>query len=99
MNLSDLLRERGVDPEDFLFRAALDRSVISPHYMRMGLIASYVGLAFDWTASFEGWDFWSDMSERWRSEKVRSRWPELERAMGLLDPLEAELLEVEDAST
>ena len=101
MNLPDLLRERGVDPEDFLARALNEREDINirPSYGGSTLISSYVGQAISWALQPEGEQFWDDMDGEWYESTSRDRWPALEAAMGFLEPLEAELMEVEDAST
>ena len=113
MRLPDLLRETGVDPEDFLDRASQTRTDLGKALARSGLrlplrkpyrtgsvlIASYVRLAFSWGDHPEGWAFWAEIDERWRGDDYRSRWPALEAAMGMLDSLEYELLEVGDEAT
>ena len=107
MNLPDLLRKRGIDPEDFLIRAKAHRDLQSYTWpqLRAGKrdIGSYrrgyVNSVFYWEYQPEKYAFWETLDSEWRYADVKDRWLELEAAMGWLDPLEAELMEVKDEST
>jgi len=110
LDLRTFLRERGVDPGDFLKLAKVDDSV--------GWREALTNVSVS-TATFPtGADMYiafalsprlagrlsemagskSGLEWEWRSacEKADgiARWPELESVLGWLDPLEAELLEV-----
>ena len=99
MRLPDLLRERGIDPEDFLARAAGAEINIRCFYRDLSLIRSYVDMAFRWIEQPEGAAFWKAVDASWRESQAKDRWPLLEAAMGYMEPLEAELMEVEDEFT
>ena len=101
-DLKKFLEDKGIDPEDFLERASSAEAIawrVSLGNMAMppradeviaGRVA-YVALALapeDTDELVQGWKEYS------READHVARWPELERILGWLDPLEAELLEV-----
>ena len=95
MNLPDLLRKRGVDPDDFLRQARRGASPVSKILAAMDDFdpAMYVSAATSKAAPGTG-EFWFHVGIEWANGTDLERWPELEAALGWLDPLEAELLEV-----
>ena len=101
MELPDLLRENGVDPEAFLERTREHWAHRESHWSWgvAELIPDYVIRAMEWDSQPEGWYFWVDLHGKWLEADSRDRWLALEAAMRMLDPLEAELLEVGDGVT
>jgi hypothetical protein len=110
MELPDLLRENGVDPEDFLRRTKeywdYVRSTrpdaawyIPVRERHVDTTLEYVDRALHWESQSEGYDFWATLHAEWRMSEPQARWPALEVALGWVGPLEAELLEVKDEAT
>jgi len=99
MTLPDLLRSKGVDPDEFLDRS----QAISSYEWRGGFEPIlggqvpylYITWAIDWSSQdLEGYTFWEALDYEWRNCSECERWFELEAVMGWLDPMEAELLSV-----
>jgi len=95
MKLPDLLMRRGVDPDEFLKRVVSDRY---PSTYTLEPV-NYIDAAMVWHTQPEGHAYWHDAHIDWKAREDKERWPELELKLGWLDPLEAELLEVNDEAT
>ena len=98
--LPELLSKYGIDPADYLRRVAEEPEVdsiwcrvVPEGYPRP---SRYVTGGLNWRTQPEGADFWMEIAHRWENILFKEEWPALEAALGWLDPLEAELLEVRD---
>ena len=98
--LPEFLKEHGIDPKWFLEKAgsfgarAWRRQRIqgereAPEY--------YIDAAFYWAVvDYPGSARWGELEAAWLERAPYERWLELEKVLGWLDPLEAELMEVND---
>ena len=96
-DLRELLKEHGIAPERFLAAARAPEAC----EWREGRMTDkspmdYVIEAFQWTAVECGSVSWAILHGKWVSEAYHERWLELEAAMDWLDPLEYELIKVEN---
>jgi hypothetical protein len=99
-DLRTLLEACGVSPERFLEAARSHEACKWRHGRDSDKDPDgYTIESFLWINVPPGDTPWSVIHSKWMDMEVRERWDELDRILGWLDPLEAELMEVGDEAT